>query len=95
MPVQLRITETTTTRGHSDVLVEAASPNQAAAIIARAHRQSVKRGSAILRLPDGSSVVIDPGVPETAIELMLLDEHGREVRPLAVPKPRRGRAKRE
>ena len=95
MPVQLRLIETQTSQGHSDVTIDAASPAQAAVIIARAHRQSVVAGSAVIRLPDGQSVIIDRDPPKTVIGLVLLDDDGREVGPLEVPKPRRGRTKRE
>ena len=95
MPVQLRVIETRTSQGYSDVTIDAASPAQAAVIIARAHRRSVATGSAIIRLPDGQSVMVDLNPPEVVIGLVLLDEDGQEVGPLEVPKPQRGRAKRE
>ena len=95
MPVQLRLIETRTSQGHSNVTIDAATPAQAAVIIARAHRRSVATGSAVIRLPDGQSVMIDQNPPEAVIGIVLLDEDGREVGPLEVPKPRRGRAKRE
>ena len=95
MPVQLRLIETRTSQGHSDVTIDAASPEHAAVIVARAHRRSVATGSAVIRLPDGQSVMIDHNPPEAVIGLILLDEGGQEIGPLEVPKPRHGRAKRE
>ena len=95
MPIQLRVVETTTSRGHSDVSVDAPSPERAAAVIARAWRQSVAAGLPIIKLPDGQNLLIDQGTPETVIAFLLLDEHGHEVRRIELPKPRGRTAKRE
>ena len=95
MPIRLRVVETTTSHGHGDVSVDAASPERAAAVIARAWRQSVAAGLPIIRLPDGQNLLIDQGRPETVIALLLLDEHGHAIRPLELPKPPGRRAKRE
>lgn len=92
MPIRLRLIETTTSRGQSDLTIDAQSADQAAAIVARAHRRSVAAGSPLIKLPDGQHLVIDQGVPETSIELVLLDGAGHEVRPVEVPKAHAVRA---
>ena len=92
MPIQLRLIETTTSRGQSDLTIDAQSADQAAAIVARAHRRSMAAGSPLIKLPDGQHLVIDQGVPETSIELVLLDGAGHEVRTVEVPKAHAVRA---
>lgn len=93
MLIQMRLIETVTSRGHSDVTVEASSPEHAADIIARAHRQAQAAGSGVIKLPDGQSVLLDRVETKTELALALLDEAGDELGAVAVPKPRRGRAK--
>ena len=95
MPIQLRVIEVMTQRGQGDITVDALSPNEAATIVARAHRLSRTTGSPVIKLPGGQNLLIDRDTPEVAIELILLDETGQEVGPMVVPKPRRGRPKRE
>ena len=95
MPIQLRVIETTTRRGQSDVTINVLSPDQAATIVARAHQRSMTTGSPIIKLPDGQNILIDRGDPETAIELRLLDEAGHEIGPVTIPEPQRSRARRE
>ena len=93
MPIQLRVIETRRSRGHTDITLDAPSTDQAAAIIADAHDQAVRRGSPVIELPDGQSIVIEQSALDTTIELRLLDEDGRDVQTIDVPKRRAGRAK--
>ena len=95
MPIQLRLIETTISRGHSDLTIDVQSPDQAAAIVARAHRKSMTAGSPVIKLPNGHHLIIDQGVPEISIEMVLLDGAGQEVRPIEVPKAHAVRAEGE
>ena len=92
MLIQMRLIETTTSRGHSDVTVEASSPEHAADIIARAHRHAQVAGSGVIKLPDGQSVLLDRVETKTELALALLNEAGDELGAVAVPEPRGGRA---
>ena len=88
MPIfTVRLVERTTQQGSADFRVEAATPVDAANLIANAHDRSLETGTGWVMLPDGQTQIVEA---ETVIarerSLLLLDNQGAEIMEIPVPK---------
>ena len=77
----MRLVEQLTEEGSGDFTVDAATPEQAAAILLAAHAKARARCSNQVHLPDGQSCWIEPNsAVDTCTFCLLLDERGQELR---------------
>ena len=77
----MRLVEQLTEEGSGDFTVDAATPEQAAAILLAAYAEARGRYSNQVALPDGQSCSIEPdSVVDTCTFCILLDERGQELR---------------
>ncbi|MDT8278727.1 hypothetical protein RQ734_21965 [Roseomonas mucosa] len=82
----IRLVQRTTEQGSGDFVVDAASPEGAAAVLSDAYKAARAEDSSIVKLPDGQSQVIERSeVLGREVSFVLLDEHGEEVRTLTPP----------
>ncbi|QDJ12281.1 Hypothetical protein HVPorG_05053 (plasmid) [Roseomonas mucosa] len=82
----MRLVQRTTEQGSGDFVIEAATPEGAAAVLSDAYKAACAEDSSIIKLADGQSQVIErTEVLGREVSFVLLDEHGDEVRTVTPP----------
>ncbi len=83
---RIRLAEQITQQGTGDFTVDAASENEAAAVVAEAYRAALAAKSHLVTLPDGQARYLDPHeVVAVVATYLLLDDAAQVVRPLSPP----------
>lgn len=84
--IRMRLVQQTTEEGSGDFVLEADSPEAAAAILSRAWKLAMAEGSSLVRLPDGQVQLIErTDIIARRVSFLLLDKHGDEVRAVTPP----------
>ncbi|WP_145145642.1 hypothetical protein [Roseomonas gilardii] len=82
----IRLVQKITEQGSGDFTIEAASAEAAAAVLLRAYKATLAEGSSIVKLQDGQAQLLErEEVLDRSVSLVLLDQEGREVRPVTAP----------
>ena len=81
----IRLVEQITEQGHGDFVVEAASAEEAAALVRSAYQAAFSAGTGFVQLPDGQAQLIERAhTQDVTISLLLLNGKGELERPIDV-----------